>query len=172
MHELTPINVWAGSEEEIGRLMSNLARTPIVIDGLEFGSVEAFITWLVTDPAKLEKREKIRAMWGRRSKTSAPAVWPETISYGGKIIAVGGEAWYELIKRGIRIKMETYHEITAAFLATRPRSITHVIRGEPKSPDFVKMIAQLREEFAARAASVMGEPGGTGKSEALPTTNA
>jgi hypothetical protein len=48
--------------------------------------------------------------------------------------------------------METYPEITAAYVATRPRPITHVIRGAPQAPDFVQMITQLREEFAARLA--------------------
>lgn len=151
MHEVIPINVWAGSEEEIGRLMSNLARMPILIDGSEFGSVEAFISWLVTDPSKVEKRERIRSMWGRRSKTAGPSIWPETISYGGKEIKVRGEEFYELIKRAIRIKMETYPEVTAAFVATRPRPILHEIHGVPSAPDFVTMIAELREEFAARA---------------------
>jgi hypothetical protein len=68
MSELTPINVWAGAEEEIGRLTSNLAHTPIVVDGLEFGSVEAFISWLVTDPAKEAKRERIRPMNGEHRR--------------------------------------------------------------------------------------------------------
>jgi hypothetical protein len=148
MFDDKPLNVWAGSDEEIGRLMSNLAHTPIMIDGVIFGSVEAFITWLVTDPTKIAKREKIRSMWGRRSKTSAPTVWPELISYGNKCIRVEGAEWCELLKNAIRIKMKTYPDICAAFVATRPRSLLHTIHGIPKSPEFLLMITELREEFA------------------------
>jgi hypothetical protein len=148
MSEISPINVWAGSEEEIGRRMSNLAHTPVVLDGLAFASVEAFITWLVTDPAKVERRERIRGLWGRRSKTAAPAVWPERVSYRGREFAVRSGEWYETVKRAIRIKMTTYPDITAAFVATRPRPILHVIHGRPASPDFTRMVTELREEFA------------------------
>ena len=153
MNEITPINVWAGAEEEIARLMSNLSPSPIAIDGREFGSVEAFISWLVSDPAKVEKRERIRRFWGRRSKTCAPAVWPKTIEYDGREIAVRGDEFYELIKRAIRIKLETYPELAARFAATHPRPIVHIIHGEPKSPSFVRMIDELRSELVFRKPS-------------------
>ncbi len=149
MSEDEPINVWAGSEESIDRRMSNLAATPIVIDDLEFASVEAFISWLITDPAKTNKREKIRALWGRRSKTVAPRVWPKRMEYHGKEVVVESVEFYELVKRAIRIKMETYPDITAEFVATRPRPVRHDIHGVPASPDFLKMIVELREEFAS-----------------------
>jgi predicted NAD-dependent protein-ADP-ribosyltransferase YbiA (DUF1768 family) len=42
-----PLNIWSRSDEEIGRLMSHFAHTPFTLDGVEFGSVEAFYTWLV-----------------------------------------------------------------------------------------------------------------------------
>lgn len=142
-----PINVWAGGEEEIARLMSNLSPSPVVIDGRDFGSVEAFISWLVTDPAKIEKRRRIRRFWGRRAKTCGPKIRPERISYDGRDMEVGEGEFYELIKRAIRIKLETYPEISARFAATHPRPIVHIIHGEPKSPSFVQMIEELREEL-------------------------
>ncbi|MEQ1830032.1 MAG: hypothetical protein ABL921_28990, partial [Pirellula sp.] len=145
---IEPINVWAGSDEPIGRLMSNLAHTPIVIDGLEFASVEAFISWLVTDPTKVEKRERIRGYWGRRSKTCAPKHWPVKISYRDCEFEVRSHEFYKLIKKAIRIKLETHPEITNEFLKSRPRPIVHVISGEPKSPSFVSMISELRDEFS------------------------
>lgn len=45
--DTTPLNIWSRSEEEIGRLMSHFAHTPFELDGVAFGSVEAFYTWLI-----------------------------------------------------------------------------------------------------------------------------
>lgn len=153
MDEVKILNVWAGSEESIGRRMSNLAATPIFVDGLEFASVEAFISWLVTDPAKIEKRDRIRSLWGRRAKTVAPKIWPNRIEYHGNEVVVDSAEFYELVKRALRIKLETYPDIAEEFIATRPRPLRHDIHGVPSSPDFLRMIDELREEFAG----VMGE---------------
>lgn len=53
--EATPLNIWSRSDEEIGRLMSYFAHTPFVLDGVAFGSVEAFYSWLIASPAKRPK---------------------------------------------------------------------------------------------------------------------
>ena len=65
-YKIITIKICAGSGEKLGRLMSDLAHTPIVIDGSEFGSAEAFFTWLVADKANAEKPERMRATWGLR----------------------------------------------------------------------------------------------------------
>jgi hypothetical protein len=44
---MRPLNIWSRSEEEIGRLMSHFAHTPFELDGVRFGTVEAFYTWLL-----------------------------------------------------------------------------------------------------------------------------
>jgi predicted NAD-dependent protein-ADP-ribosyltransferase YbiA (DUF1768 family) len=53
---LKPLNVWSMSDEEIGREMSNFAHTPFVLDGLEFGSVEAFYVWLLLSTTATERK--------------------------------------------------------------------------------------------------------------------
>ncbi|MGD9881970.1 MAG: hypothetical protein AB7F22_28570 [Reyranella sp.] len=61
-----PLNIWSRSDEEIGRLMSHFAHTPFVLDGVTFGSVEAFYTWLIVSPAR---RPKVAPLWGRARST-------------------------------------------------------------------------------------------------------
>ena len=38
---LAPLNVYSRSTENIGRLMSNFAHTPFVLDGVEYASIES-----------------------------------------------------------------------------------------------------------------------------------
>src|SRR5438128_981750 len=72
------LNISSRSDEEIGRLMSHFAHTPFILDGVEFGSVEAFYTWLVLsgNPAR---QARIAPMWGARAKRECPQMSPEQI---------------------------------------------------------------------------------------------
>ena len=58
----TPLNVWSRSDEDIGRQMSHFAHTPFVLDGVAFGSVEAFYTWLISSPSRSRKWRRFGAL--------------------------------------------------------------------------------------------------------------
>lgn len=46
---VTHVNVYSKGKTELGRLLSNFAHTPFVVNGLEFASVEAYWYWIATD---------------------------------------------------------------------------------------------------------------------------
>jgi hypothetical protein len=146
-----PLNVWSFSEEEIGRLMSHFAHTPFVLDGVAFGSVEAFYTWLliVDNPAR---RAKVAPMWGARAKHACPKAVPEYIDYHGRKIKTNSSEHLELIKSANRAKLEAHPDIARAFVATLPRPIVHILPGKENDPQeaFCTIMREIRDELAAR----------------------
>jgi predicted NAD-dependent protein-ADP-ribosyltransferase YbiA (DUF1768 family) len=155
-NELKSLNVYSLSDEEIGRLMSNFANTPFVLDNIEYGSVEGFyVSLLFTDEVK---RAKVRRLYGFVAKRMGKKSKLTTTCYGGESFELGSDAHVNLVKRAIRAKLETHPEIAAAFVATAPRPIIHDC-GHPE-PDnsvfpaavFVKILTELRAEFAAKLA--------------------
>lgn len=146
---MKPLNIWSSSEEEIGRLMSHFAHTPFELDGVTFGSVEAFYTWLqIADNDA--KRAKVAPMWGARAKHACPKTKPEWIDYHGRSIKRSSPEYYELILDANRAKLDAFPEIARAFVATRPRPIRHDIPGKDADPFnvFCPMMEKLRNEYA------------------------
>jgi predicted NAD-dependent protein-ADP-ribosyltransferase YbiA (DUF1768 family) len=146
-----PLNIWSRSDEEIGRLMSHFAHTPFTLDGVEFGSVEAFYTWLVVsgDP---DRQAKVAPMWGARAKRECPQGRPDLIDYHGRTIDFGSDEHHELVLNANRAKLAAYPEIAHAFLATAPRPIVHILPGHEDDPQeaFCRIMRQLRDELAQR----------------------
>ena len=148
-----PLNIWSRSDEEVCRLMSHFAHTPFELDGVTFGSVEAFYTWLqIVDNDR--KRSKVAPMWGARSKHACPKKKPEYVDYHGRKIKRSSPEYLALIARANRAKLDAHPDIARAFVATRPRPIIHDIEGKNADPFdvFCPMMEELREEFAARFA--------------------
>jgi predicted NAD-dependent protein-ADP-ribosyltransferase YbiA (DUF1768 family) len=147
---LTPLNVFSRSTENIGRLMSNFARTPFVLDGVEYASIEGFYVALkFLDPIK---RAKVSRLYGSVVKQMGKKSRIERTCYGGEWFAFGSDAHVELIKRAIRAKLRAYPDIARAFAATDPRPIIHDT-SHPEPPDtefpaaaFCRILAELREE--------------------------
>ncbi|MBX9656676.1 hypothetical protein K2Y11_23915 [bacterium] len=151
MDNKTPLNIWSRSEEEIGRLMSHFAHTPFVLDGVEFGSVEAYYSWLlvVDDP---RKRAKIAPMWGARPKHACPKIVPDFIEYHGIQIKTNTPEHYGLIYRANLAKMKAHPHIARAFLATHPRPIVHTLPDKNDSHDiFCDIMRRLRDELRTDA---------------------
>jgi predicted NAD-dependent protein-ADP-ribosyltransferase YbiA (DUF1768 family) len=143
-----PLNVWSRSEEPIGRLMSNFANTPFVLDGVEFASVEGFWTWLLLK-GKPHRRETARRLWGARAKWYAPKTKPAQITYQGSWVRVGSDAQLELMKRAIRAKLQYHPQVAEAFVETYPRPIVHAIEGDSRTHHrFCRILTELRDEFA------------------------
>ncbi len=149
MTTLTPLNIWSRADEEIGRLMSHFAHTPFVLDGVEFGSVEAFYTWLLIVDNE-HKRKKVAPLWGARSKHECPKSSPTVFDYHGRAIDFGSAEHRELIVRANRAKLLAHPQIATAFLATAPRPIVHQLpcKDDPHE-EFCGIMNQLRDELAA-----------------------
>ncbi len=150
---MNPLNIWSKSDEEIGRLMSNFAHTPFVLDGILYSSIEGFYAALLIQ-GNAAKQAKVRQMWGVRAKHEIPKLKPQVILYNGESFKLGSKDHISLIKQAIRAKLQTHPEIAAAFVATRPRPIAHET-GYADAPDaefpkevFCRVLEELREEFA------------------------
>lgn len=144
-----PLNIWLRSEEEIGRLISHFAHTPFVLDGVGFGSVEAFYTWLVCGDTK---RGKVAPMWGPRAKHACPKILPASFDYHGREFVESSDH-RDLILRANRAKLVAHPAIAQAFVATLPRPIVHDSgkRGD-RHEVFCNIMREIRAEFAMRYA--------------------
>jgi predicted NAD-dependent protein-ADP-ribosyltransferase YbiA (DUF1768 family) len=149
-----PLNVFSRSDEDIGRKMSNFTPLGFALDGVEFGSVEAFYVYLLfTDE---EKREKVRKLYGHVVKNMGKKSKLTRTCYRGEWFDLGSDRHVALIKRAIRAKLEAHPNVAREFVATRPREIVHDC-GHPESPHdvfpaavFVRILSELREEFTGR----------------------
>lgn len=152
--EKTPLNVASNSDDEVGKLMSNFAHTPFVLDGVEYASVEGFYASLkVLDD---RSRAKMARLYGVRAKSKASKSQLKTTCYQGESFELGSERHHELIKRAIHAKLEQHPEIARLFVATRPRPIVHDT-GHVEQPTtrfpasvFCRVLTELRDEFADR----------------------
>jgi len=150
---LRPLNIYSRSEEEIGRLMSNFACTPFVLDGVEYASVEGFyVSLLFLEPAK---RQRLGRLYGPVVKRMGKKSSLKRTCYEGEWFDLGSETHLALIKRAIRAKLEAHPVIARAFVATAPRPIVHET-GHPDpagadfpAPTFCRVLTELRDEFAA-----------------------
>jgi hypothetical protein len=150
---MNPLNIWSKSDEEIGRLMSNFAHTPFILDGNRYSSIEGFYAALLIQNNEA-RQSKVRRLWGIRAKHEIPKNKPQVILYNGERFRLGSKEHICLIKRAIGAKLEAHPEIATAFVATRPRPIVHET-GYPDAPDaefpkevFCKVLEELRDEFA------------------------
>src|SRR4029434_6960932 len=152
-----PLNVASSSQEEIGKLMSNFAHTPFVLDGVQYASVEGFYSALKFPDD--ESRAKMARLYGVRAKSKASKSTLKTTCYQGESFELGSEKHHDLIKRAIHAKLEQHPEIAKLFIATRPRPIVHDT-GHAEQPTtrfpasvFCRILSELRDEFAERQAT-------------------
>ncbi len=62
---MKPLNVWSRSDEEIGRLLSNFAHTPFVLDSVAYASVEGFYAALLIDNNKAKQATARTYLWAK-----------------------------------------------------------------------------------------------------------
>jgi Vault protein inter-alpha-trypsin domain len=128
---------------------------PLILDGLEFRSIEAFYVYLLF--LEEDKREKVRPLYGIVAKRMGKSSRLERTCYRGEEFDLGSETHFGLIKRAIRAKLKAHPVIADAFVATRPRPIVHNC-GRPESKNtkfpasvFCSILTELREELAHAA---------------------
>ncbi len=149
-----PLNIWSGSDEEIGRKMSHFYEAHFFLDGVEFASVEAVYTWLLVPE---DRREQVRMLSGTASKKAAPRKQiPTSFDYHGRTIRFGSDEHGDIIYRANVAKLEAHPELAREFVATRPRQIQHILphhSAPTDNPAFVRLMERLRDEFAKRLAA-------------------
>ena len=96
-----------------------------MLDGVGFGSVEAFYTWLVCGDTK---RSQVAPMWGPRAKHACPKILPASCDYLGREFVEPSADHHDLILRANRAKLVAHPAIAQAFVATLPRPIVHEIQ--------------------------------------------
>jgi predicted NAD-dependent protein-ADP-ribosyltransferase YbiA (DUF1768 family) len=147
-----PLNIWSGSDEEIGRKMSHFYEAPFVLDGVEFASVEAVYSWLLVPE---DKRDRVRMLSGAAAKKALPRQQPipTSFNYHGRTIRFGSDEHREIIFRANVAKLEAHPDIAREFVVTQPRKIQHILphHSNPQdNPRFVQLMERLRDEFARR----------------------
>ena len=150
--EERPLNVASGSNEAIGRLLSNFAHTPFTLDGRAYASVEGFYQGLkFSDPVE---RERVAALHGREAKAAARGASASTTVYEDETIVLGSGVHHALLARALRAKLAQHPDIAAAFVATRPRPLVHHTGRRSRRPSafpdevFCRILSELREELA------------------------
>lgn len=150
-----PLNVASGAREGIGKLLSNFAERPFVMDGKRYASVEAFYQGLKWNDSA--KRAEVAGLSGKDAKYSARgAPRAETFEYDGDTYRFGSAEHHKLVQRAMRESLEQNPEIRDQFMATYPRPIEHKT-GRPESPrssfpgsTFTRILTELRAEFVNR----------------------
>jgi predicted NAD-dependent protein-ADP-ribosyltransferase YbiA (DUF1768 family) len=148
-----PLNVASMSAEEIGRLMSNFAETPFVLDDERYASVEGFYVSVLTQDEDL--RARLRLLSGREAKSEGRKLERTRGWYDGREITLGSTEHVALIKRAIAAKLAQNPHIAEAFRATHPRPIVHDT-GRPERVGslfparvFVWLLTELRDALVA-----------------------
>jgi predicted NAD-dependent protein-ADP-ribosyltransferase YbiA (DUF1768 family) len=149
------------SDEPIGRALSNFAHTPFVLDGVEFGSVEAFYVWLLLSgtSATEHRKDKVRGLYGLHAKRLGPKHKPEFLIYRSERIRLGSPEHHSLVKRALRAKLDAHPNIARELVETGDRPLIHET-GSPDHPDaefsrhvFCRLLAELRDEFRSSGKS-------------------
>lgn len=156
-----PLNVYSRSQEQIGRLLSNFAHTPFELDGIRYGSVEAFYQSLKLPEAQ---RASVRDLWGYKAKEVGRGLHPTHTTYNGTEIELGSKAHHDLVKRAITAKIEQTPNLKEGLLATGERPIVHDTGG-PESPTtrypnrvFARTLEEIRSDLAAMKGRTLTGP--------------
>jgi predicted NAD-dependent protein-ADP-ribosyltransferase YbiA (DUF1768 family) len=119
-----PINIISRSPDPAVKLISNLAHTPFELDGLDYGSVEAF--WQGLKFPENARRREIAPLFGheaRRAGFDAPK--DDTVKYQGKTIRVGTADHWQLMVAACWAKFNQHEAARKALLETKERPLMH-----------------------------------------------
>ena len=150
------VNVASMSVEPSARLLSNLAHTPFVLDGVRYESVEAFYQMLrITDPVR---RAAVAGLYGQEAKAAGNDFKNVTTGqYRGEAFELGSPRHHEIVKMAIKAKLDQNPDVAAAIMATYPRPIIHNT-GRPESKStkypgavFTQTLTELRQELVDKA---------------------
>jgi predicted NAD-dependent protein-ADP-ribosyltransferase YbiA (DUF1768 family) len=127
-----PINVTSRSTDSAVQLISNFARTPFVLDGHEYASVEAFWQGLkFPDEARRREIAPLQGQEARRAGFGAPEA--PAIEYRGKTVQVGGSEHWRLMAFACWAKFNQHESAKQALLGTGERPLVHKTRRDSKN---------------------------------------
>lgn len=121
-----PINISSRAPGTL-RLISNFAHTPFVLDGLDYGSIEAF--WQGLKFPEEARRREIAPLCGAKAKDAGfYAPKSDAIVYAGMIVRVGTWDHWQLMERATLAKFDQHAEAREALLATGNRPLSHQMK--------------------------------------------
>lgn len=149
-----PLNIVRSIEPRFAPI-SNLARTPFMLDGQTYASVEGFWQGLKSDDP--EQRRLLATLAGAEAKGRGdPLGRPPMFDYGGATIATGSPEHWALMQKACEAKFTQHHGARRALLDTGARWLTHRIRRDSRTIPgvimadiWMKLRDRLRDEAGA-----------------------
>ncbi len=147
----TPLNIVRSVAPPFA-LISNLAHTPFVLDGVSYHSIEGFWQGLKSNDPK--ERRVFAMLSGAEAKGRGTSIsQPPDFDYGGMRIATGSPEHWTLMRNACLAKFEQHKGARRALLATGERWLTHIVRKDSRTIPGVVMADiwmrirdQLREQ--------------------------
>lgn len=127
-----PINVVSTHKDPQIRQLSNFARTPFVLDGRPYQSVEGFWQGLkFSDEADRRRLATLSGIEAKRAGRKQGA--GDTFVYGGQEIRIGTRDHWDLMEQANWAKFTQSAEARQALLATAPRPLIHRVRCDSRT---------------------------------------
>jgi predicted NAD-dependent protein-ADP-ribosyltransferase YbiA (DUF1768 family) len=126
-----PINITSKAPGNL-KLISNFAATPFELDGLDYGSIEAF--WQGLKFPDETKRRELAPLHGAKAKDAgfyAPKA--NAIVYAGESVRVGTWEHWQLMERATIAKFEQSAAAREALLSTGGRPLMHQMKNDSRT---------------------------------------
>jgi len=127
-----PINVTSRAPDPAVQLISNFANTPFELDGVTYGSVEAFWQGLKF-PEKARRREIAPLFGGAARRAGFDAPESATIKYRDEVIRVGTADHWRLMSLACAAKFNQHDAAREALIGTAPRPLVHKTRKDSRT---------------------------------------
>ncbi len=129
------LNICLGSENPVGKILSNLADTPFSYNGYDFGSVEAVLQGIKFEDER--QRQEVFALEGlaalkagRKFVESMSEAIPEFVYWQEKEISYNSDEHRLLLASFIREKIRQNDDVMDALLSTENLFIYHDVGEE------------------------------------------
>ena len=127
-----PINVTSRSPDPAIQLISNFAHTPFELDGLQYGSIEAFWQGLkFPDEARRREIAPLHGDAARQAGFGAPEA--DTLEYHGRTSRVGTSDHWRLMSFACWAKFNQHEAAKQALLGTGERPLAHKTRRDSRN---------------------------------------
>jgi predicted NAD-dependent protein-ADP-ribosyltransferase YbiA (DUF1768 family) len=123
------LNIYSRGRTTEGRLLSNFAETPFVLDGVRFASVEAWYQAPRFDHEAM--RRKVAGMSGASCKklgdTQGKKAGAPVRLFDGRVVPYDGADYRAAFGQAIRAKVAQNPDVRNALLATESLPLTHLL---------------------------------------------
>ena len=130
------INVMYSSENETIKKISNLGRTPFLMDNIEYESVEGFWQGLKYEE---NKRIEIQKLFGKEAKKiGSREKYKKFVHYKNQKIRVGSREHWDLMHRACENKFNQNEDAQKALLSTQGYDLYIISQGKIVKPSPVQ----------------------------------